>query len=175
MDKHDQELVNYLQLTIVDEYYKAVQWYNVWCRKIADRENKRKHKLLSHSEITKFELRIITSEKSFTIHWVEVLFVQDGNKKKRLTTHVKQLVGNSCKGYYSPHSFKSAGQWELDLILQLETALIPIRKRIKHLSNIYRSLNYYSSSLTTTLEYTNINTLIDSSIKKSILHYKNKI
>ena len=175
MSNYNQELVNNLQLTIVEEYYKAIQWYNLWCRKIADRENKRKNKLISNSEKTKYELRIISSEKSFTIHWVEVLFVQDGNKKKRLTSHVKQLVGNSSKGCYSPHSFKDACQWELELILHLETALMPIRKRVKHLSNIYRSLNYYSSSLITPLEYNNINDLIDHSMKKSILYYKSKM
>lgn len=132
MSNCNQELVNNLQLTIVDEYHKAIQWYNTWCRQLADRENKRKNKLISNSEKTKYELRIISSEKSFTIHWVEVLFVQDGNKKKRLTSHVKQLVGNSSKGCYSPHSFKAACQWELELILHLETALMPIRKRVKH-------------------------------------------
>ena len=80
MANYNQELVNNLQLAIVEEYYTAVQWYNIQCRNIAERENKRKNKLISNSKKTKFELRLILSEKSFTIHWSEVKFVQHGNK-----------------------------------------------------------------------------------------------
>lgn len=175
MVNHNQELVNNLQLTIVDEYHKAIQWYNTWCRQVADRENKRKNKLISKGEKTRFELKIILSEKSFTIHWYEVLFVQHENKKKRIVTHVKPSLNNNSKTYYSINKFQTACEWEFDLILQLETALNPIRKRVKHLAGIYRTLSHYSSSLMTPLEYKNINNLIDHSMKKSILYYKNKM
>ena len=175
MSNYNQELVNNLQLTIVEEYYKAIQWYNLWCRKIADRENKRKNKLISNSEKTKFELRLILSEKSFTIHWSEVRFVQHGNKKQRIVTHVKPSLSNNSKTYYSINKFQTACEWEFDLILHLETALNPIRKRVKHLASIYRTLSHYSSSLMTPLEYKNINDLIDHSMKKSIPYYKNRM
>lgn len=174
MANYNQELVNNLQLAIVEEYYIAVQWYNIWCRKIAERENKRKNKLISNSEKTKFELRLILSEKSFTIHWSEVKFVQYGNKKQRIVTHVKPSLSNNAKTYYSINKFQSACKWEFELILLLESALNPIRKRVKHLANIYRTLSYYSSSLIKKLEYKNIKDLIDDSTKKSIIHYKNK-
>ncbi|NVP01892.1 hypothetical protein HWA77_16885 [Photobacterium damselae subsp. damselae] len=173
MGQIEQNMIDSVQRAVIDEYEVVVHWYNMWCREVAEREIKRKNKLLSGKEKTCYELNIKITEKSFSIYWQDVLFVQTGTKKRRLTTHIPFYTKQSTQIYYHPNQFSRASSWELELILQTEQRLIASRNRLNHLSNIIRSLSYYNKYSSNEAKFKPLKDVIDLSLKKSIAHYKN--
>lgn len=174
MNNKEQSAINALQELIADEYGLAIHWYNLWCRKVAEREIKRSLKALPQGEKTHYELKISPTPKSFNLYWQKVFFVQLGAKKKRLTEHMAFNKNKNINSYYSPSSFSKASEWELDLINDIESRITPIRNRLKHLSSMLRSLSYYNKCSGLVVTYKPIDELIDLSEKRSIVYYKKR-
>lgn len=121
-------------------YETATTIHRGWMKKVARRELDRLEDVKLKTEKTIYELRLEFSGPSFVIKWNKVSFVRNNNKPIRLVRSL--AVPNN--GIYKEVSFKEAEGWELALIMQAESALAPIRQKLKHLMKAHRSIIWAS-------------------------------
>lgn len=133
---------------VIDAIYEEVdELYNTadviqgsWMRSIAERELNRNYTDIANRESTNYELRIEFTGISFRIRWIEYQFVKRGSKTIRVTRNVSMPES----GKYKMSQFKKADEWELIIIGHIETAVAPIRYKLKHLGKAHNSIVWAS-------------------------------
>lgn len=127
-----------------EELYKAIDglyvlssdYYRSWARQVAQRELARMTKGVSHRESTRYELRVEFNGSGFAIYWYEITFVKTSSRVIRLA----KMISAPESGAYKKESFKHASEWELQLILNAEEYLAPVRNQLKNLLKAHRSI-----------------------------------
>jgi hypothetical protein len=121
-------------------YYEARSAYEKWLTIVAERELQRTRMELNKRERTNYELRLEFSENSFRCRWFKVEFHRHHTTKK--LKKIYTAIAEPESGNYGKGKFRSANEWELELIMYAEVEFAPIRNKVKHLMKAHRNILY---------------------------------
>ncbi len=93
---------------------------------IAERESNRQYGVNIQKESTNYELNLDFSGASFSVRWFNVGFVRNGTRVVRL----RKSIAVPKNRRYTEANFKKAEPWELEIILQIESVMFPIRNQL---------------------------------------------
>ncbi len=154
----------------IDELYmEAVSVQEIWMMKVARKELSLSANDYREGQGTKYELRIDISGPSFILKWLSCDFHRNGKKIVR----VARSISIPRNGKYTIANFKDASKWELDLILEMENHLAPIRNQTKHLMKCHFSLGWAVTASGNQMETSKIKDRVTAPTV-SIKHYKEK-
>jgi len=120
-------------------YEDAVLYQKIWMRQVAKKELELAGKINSKlDDRTSYQLRIELSGASFIIRWLHVKFTRNNGKLIRLN----KAIAIPRNGKYTKANFGYAAEWELNMIVELEDQLAPIRFQLKHLMKAHKSIWY---------------------------------
>ncbi|MBE4035128.1 conjugative transfer protein MobI(A/C) [Vibrio parahaemolyticus] len=144
---------------IDDLYRKANILLGMWMRSVAEREFNRNYSDYNNRESTHYEVRLEFSGINFKIRWFEFQFVKRGSK----TLRISKSVHTPESGKLKMSQFKSADEWELRLIEQLESAFGTIRHQLKYLAKAHNSIVWAAKVNKTPLEVKHIKDRVERS------------
>lgn len=136
MKMHYLNIQNAIYSQIDDLYLETVLYQDMWMRKVAQRELSLSRNDYLNGKGIRYQLRVEFSESTFVIRWISCTFIHNSNRAVRVT----KSIAIPRNGKYTKPQFKHASEWELDLILEVEKYLAPIRHQLKHIMKMHFAL-----------------------------------